>query len=117
MPVDPPSATRGVPSIKIDVKNVLPDVIIADIGDNPVRFWIIEAVATDGVVTNQRRKALLEWAAQQNIKARVFLLDGLRVTKFGASSKATQGSCYRDMGLVRRRTTPRTRLVQGQAGR
>jgi hypothetical protein len=55
--------------IKIDVKNVLPDVIIADIGGDQVQFWVIEAVATDGVVTNQRRKALLDWAAQQNIKA------------------------------------------------
>lgn len=54
--------------IKIDEQNVLPDVILADLGEDPVQFWIIEAVATDGVVTKERRKALLSWAAQQNIK-------------------------------------------------
>jgi hypothetical protein len=55
--------------IKIDIANVLPDVVIADIGAEPVQFWIIEAVATDGPVSTERRKALLAWAAQQNIKA------------------------------------------------
>nr|WP_082535080.1 BsuBI/PstI family type II restriction endonuclease [Nonomuraea pusilla] len=54
--------------IKIDDKNVLPDVIIADIGSDPVHFWIIEAVATDGIVSEQRRGMLLDWAAKQNIK-------------------------------------------------
>jgi hypothetical protein len=55
--------------IKLDVSNVLPDVIIADIGKDPVDFWIIEAVATDGAVTKERRKDFLKWAEQQNIKA------------------------------------------------
>lgn len=55
--------------IKIDVTNVLPDAVIADIGVDPVHFWIIEAVATDGPVSESRRNALLDWAAQQNIKA------------------------------------------------
>lgn len=55
--------------IKIDMANVLPDAVIADIGVEPVRFWIIEAVATDGPVTTERRKMLLAWAVQQNIKA------------------------------------------------
>lgn len=54
--------------IKIDLANVLPDALIADIAAEPVHFWIIEAVATDGPVSTERRKALLEWAAQQNIK-------------------------------------------------
>ncbi|MGL5859587.1 MAG: BsuBI/PstI family type II restriction endonuclease [Angustibacter sp.] len=54
--------------IKIDLTNVLPDALIADIDADPVRFWIVEAVATDGPVSTARRDALLEWAAQQNIK-------------------------------------------------
>ncbi|MEV4293027.1 BsuBI/PstI family type II restriction endonuclease [Nonomuraea bangladeshensis] len=61
-------STLGVLGIRIDVDNVLPDAIIADIGQDPVQFWIVEAVATDGVITNQRREALLRWAAEQNIK-------------------------------------------------
>ena len=34
-----------------------------------MRFWVVEAVATDGLVTTARRDALLRWAAQQNIAA------------------------------------------------
>jgi hypothetical protein len=63
------TATLQALGIKIDIANVLPDVVIADIGAEPVQFWIIEAVATDGPVSTERRKALLAWAAQQNIKA------------------------------------------------
>lgn len=48
--------------IKIDVTNVLPDVLLADIGKQPVAFWVVEAVATDGLVTTARRDALLRWA-------------------------------------------------------
>ncbi|MBW5250111.1 restriction endonuclease [Streptomyces sp. P01-B04] len=55
--------------IKIDAKNILPDVLMADVGSDPVQFWVIEAVATDGAVTTARRKALLKWADQQGIKA------------------------------------------------
>jgi hypothetical protein len=53
--------------IQIDVANVLPDALLADIGSDPVRFWLVEAVATDGPVTEQRRELLLNWAVQQNI--------------------------------------------------
>jgi hypothetical protein len=59
-------ALQGL-GITIDVKNVLPDVIMADIDADPVQFWIIEVAASDGVVTPDRRAALLKWAAKQNI--------------------------------------------------
>ncbi len=55
--------------IRIDQANVLPDALLADLGTEPVHFWIVEAVATDGPVSRSRRKALLDWAAQQNIKS------------------------------------------------
>lgn len=55
--------------IKIDQTNLLPDTLIADIGAEPVRFWIVEAVATDGAITAERRRALLDWAARQHISA------------------------------------------------
>jgi hypothetical protein len=55
--------------INIDMANVLPDALLADIGVEPVQFWIVEAVASDGPVSETRRKKLLGWAAQQNIKA------------------------------------------------
>lgn len=55
--------------IRMDVSNVLPDALIADLGTQPVQFWIVEAVATDGPVSEERRRLLLDWAVQQNIKA------------------------------------------------
>lgn len=55
--------------ISIDQTNLLPDALIADIGDDPVQFWIIEAVASDGPITTERREALLDWAEKQNIAA------------------------------------------------
>lgn len=53
--------------INIDVSNLLPDALIADLGTNPVTFWIIEAVATDGPITDHRKDQLLTWAADQHI--------------------------------------------------
>lgn len=74
--------------IKIDLANVLPDAVIADIATDPVRFWIIEAVATDGPVSTARRTALLNWAAQQNIQAdRCFFLTAFRSRNDNATRK------------------------------
>lgn len=58
---------RGL-GIVMDTGNVLPDALLADLGSNPVQFWIVEAVASDGPVSESRRTKLLDWAAQQNIK-------------------------------------------------
>jgi len=53
--------------LRIDVSRVLPDALIADVGVDPVAFWIIEAVATDGPIDEARRVKLLRWANEQNI--------------------------------------------------
>jgi hypothetical protein len=53
--------------VALDVSNLLPDVLIADVGANPPEFWIIEVVATDGPIDEHRRGLLLEWASEQNI--------------------------------------------------
>lgn len=53
--------------LTLDVTNILPDALIADIGADPVQFWIIEAVATDGPITDSRRDDLLAWALRQGI--------------------------------------------------
>ena len=53
--------------LTLDVRNVLPDALLADIGTEPVQFWIIEAVATDGPITDSRRGDLLAWAERQGI--------------------------------------------------
>ncbi|MBU4189004.1 MAG: restriction endonuclease [Actinobacteria bacterium] len=54
--------------LALDVNNILPDALIADLGADPVEFWIIEAVATDGPITDSRREDLLDWAKKQGIK-------------------------------------------------
>jgi hypothetical protein len=53
--------------LTIDVATLLPDAVIVDIGDTPPAFWIVEAVATDGPVTEDRRRELLRWATNQRI--------------------------------------------------
>lgn len=53
--------------VTIAVSDLLPDAIIADIGVDPVEFWVVEAVATDGPVTESRKTGLLAWATEQNI--------------------------------------------------
>lgn len=56
--------------IKIDTQGLLPDAVIVDIGTSPPLFWIVEAVHTDGPVTDDRRRQLVRWAANQHIPAR-----------------------------------------------
>lgn len=53
--------------LAIDPGNLLPDAVIVDIGTRPPEFWIVEAVATDGVVTEDRRRQLVRWAEDQRI--------------------------------------------------
>lgn len=55
--------------ITIDVANLLPDALIVDTARDSFAFWIIEAVATDGPVTEARRAELAAWAANQGIPA------------------------------------------------
>lgn len=51
----------------IDVTMLLPDALLVDIGPNPPDFWVVEAVASDGPVDEDRKRALLRWAAEQRI--------------------------------------------------
>lgn len=54
--------------LSINVSSVLPDAILVDAGTRPhPTFWIVEAVATDGEVNEERRRDLLDWAATQYI--------------------------------------------------
>lgn len=55
--------------IRIDVNRVLPESVLADVGEEPVVFWIVEAAATNGAVTEERRAKLVAWAEEQNIRA------------------------------------------------
>ncbi|WP_104082292.1 BsuBI/PstI family type II restriction endonuclease [Cryobacterium sp. Y11] len=55
--------------IHLDVAKLLPDALLADSGTEPLQFWIVEAVATDGPIDEPRKAALLEWALSQGIPA------------------------------------------------
>lgn len=53
--------------IALDPTKLLPDAVLVDIGADPVAFWIVEAVASDGEINDDRKAALLHWATGQNI--------------------------------------------------
>ncbi|MFI8632312.1 BsuBI/PstI family type II restriction endonuclease [Microbacterium sp. NPDC077663] len=54
--------------VTINVSSLLPDALIADVGDSAVDFWFIEAVNTDGEINEARKRDFLEWARQQGIE-------------------------------------------------
>lgn len=55
--------------MSLNVSQALPDAVLADVGANPVEFWLIEAVATDGPVNEVRKVELTRWAAGNGIAA------------------------------------------------
>ena len=60
-------ATLARLGIAIDRTTLLPDALIVDIGTRPPLVWVVEAVATDGPITEARKAALLRWAEDQRI--------------------------------------------------
>jgi len=58
----------GYLGLSIDVSTLLPDAIIADIHDDYVQFWFVEAVNTDGEIHEARRQSLIDWAAAHGIR-------------------------------------------------
>lgn len=53
--------------VAIDHTNLLPDAILADLAPDGTKFWVVEAVATDGPITEQRKQDLIDWAKAQRI--------------------------------------------------
>ncbi|WP_370531961.1 BsuBI/PstI family type II restriction endonuclease [Clavibacter sp. VKM Ac-2872] len=53
--------------IDIDPGKLLPDALLVDTEAEPLQFWVIEAVATDGPIDEPRKQLLLDWADQQGI--------------------------------------------------
>jgi hypothetical protein len=54
--------------LAIDPTTLLPDALIVDVGPSSPEFWIIESVATDGPISEDRKRALLRWATKQRIR-------------------------------------------------
>lgn len=63
----PDRARLSTLGIILDAGSLLPDVLIVDVGPAEVVFWIVEVVATDGPITEERRRELRQWAADQRI--------------------------------------------------
>lgn len=61
------AATIRSLGLEIDQTTLLPDALLADIGITPPEFWVVEAVATDGPIDDDRKRALLRWAVEQRI--------------------------------------------------
>ena len=63
----PDGARLAELGISVNASMLLPDVLVVDIGEQPPTFWVVEAVASDGPVTDDRRIAFLKWARHQRI--------------------------------------------------
>jgi len=61
------SAMLAAVGITLNVSTLLPDALIVHVGTTPPAFWIVEAVATDGPIDEDRRQAFLRWAKDQHI--------------------------------------------------
>lgn len=59
--------TMSALGVQIDMANLLPDAVIVELGTRPAEFWIVEAVYSDGPITEGRKAELLEWAGTQRI--------------------------------------------------
>lgn len=57
-------ATLG---IDISVTRLLPDALLVDLATDPLEFWIIEVVATDGPISERRKAKFHQWAETQGI--------------------------------------------------
>jgi len=81
--------------LTIDQAALLPDAVLVDIGASPVAFWIVEAVHTDGPITDQRRDALLAWAEEQRIPREACHF----VTAFASRSSTPARKRLKDLGV------------------
>jgi len=81
--------------ITLDVSNLLPDALLADLATEPVTFWVIEAVATDGAITEQRKRELEQWAPAQRIR-----VDSLRfLTAFVSRNQPAAKRRLKDLAV------------------
>lgn len=55
--------------MQLDAQHLLPDALLVDVGTDPLTFWFVEAVATDGPVDEARKARLLSWAQARGIPA------------------------------------------------
>jgi len=81
--------------LTIDQATLLPDAVLVDIAAQPVAFWIIEAVNTDGPISDRRRDDLLDWAEEQRIPRDACHF----VTAFSSRSSPAARKRLKDLGV------------------
>jgi hypothetical protein len=81
--------------ISIELSALLPDALLVDIGQSPPDFWIIEAVASDGPIDEDRKAALLKWAAKQRIPSHACRF----LTAFGSRNAAPARRRLKDLAV------------------
>lgn len=75
--------------IAIDASRLLPDILLVDLDTEPLNFWIVEVVATDGPITERRKRLLIRWAEGQGIPAdQLFYLTAFLSRHHAAAKKA-----------------------------
>jgi BsuBI/PstI restriction endonuclease domain/BsuBI/PstI restriction endonuclease HTH domain len=79
--------------LAIDQTTLLPDALLVDVAVNPPVFWVIEAVATDGPIDEDRKRALLKWATEQRIPADACQF----LTAFGSRNAAAAKRRLKDL--------------------
>jgi hypothetical protein len=81
--------------LSIDRSALLPDALLVDVGQSPPDFWVIEAVASDGPIDDDRKRALLRWAEKQRVpeEACHFL------TAFGSRNAAPAKRRLKDLAV------------------
>jgi len=55
--------------LPIDQQRLLPDCLLADLAEDRDTLWLVEVVATDGPVTEERKATFLTWATQHGVRA------------------------------------------------
>lgn len=81
--------------IAINVSTLLPDALLVDVGTTPATFWIVEAVATDGPIDEDRRRSLLSWARDQRIPEQ----DCRFLTAFGSRNSGPAKRRLKDLAV------------------
>jgi hypothetical protein len=81
--------------LAIDTSTLLPDAVLVDIGAAPPTFWIVEAVASDGPIDEDRKRALLRWAVSQRIPE----TDCRFLTAFGSRNSAPARRRLKDLAV------------------
>jgi hypothetical protein len=98
--------------IRIDLRRVLPDAVIADFAENPVAFWVVEAVAPTARSPRTPGQAAEVGRGAEHPLQRVPVSKCVRVSSRRGGPPAAEGPGIGNLRLVRRRASPRAGVVR-----